>query len=36
MHVRTHIQGFTGGAHGGCVFFVRGESYNYDFHSSGS
>ena len=37
-HTHTHrdIQGFRGGALGGCVLFIRGESYNHDFYSSGS
>ena len=41
-HTHTHapapahrnIQGFRG-ALGGCVFFIRGESYNHYFNSSG-
>ena len=37
-HTHTHrgIQGFRGGALGGCVLVIRGESYNHYFHSSGS
>ena len=35
-HTHTDIQGFRGGALGGFVFFIRGESYNHYIHLSGS
>ena len=29
-----NIEGLRGGAPGGCFYFIRGESYDHDFHSN--